>query len=232
MTVPISSSASTLFSILPKDYISESPIHSEESYKNEAIKTFGSELAYTLQKKDGNWKAVITSRDLFLTTYKILQECSEQLHCFSKEIECTTQSNHGIIFEYRPVPKCGYYAKLPYTGFLGHLVTPYGTLEIVLKNDPKNFLESSTKFFANQLQTYYPRYSLTPDAQDMAVLKNPSRGFLYEIKFEDSLPKEILPHEYSRDEISQICTVLHQNYPYLEITPKKYLLRGISGQWL
>lgn len=233
MRVPISSSViPNVFSILPKDYVSISPIHSEESYKSETIEIFGSELAHSLKKKDGTWKAVITSKDLFLTTYKILQEYSEQFHCFSKEIEFTTQSSHGIIFEYRPIPECGRYAKLSSTGFLGHLVTPYGTLEIVLKNDPKNFIESSTEFFVNQLQTYYPRYSFTRNAEDMAVLKNPSRGFLYEIKFEDSLPKEILPQEYSRDEINQICTALHQKYSYLEITPKKYLLRGISGQWL
>lgn len=204
----------------------------ENAHESDAIDTFGVKLANSLWKIDGSWKAVITSRNLFLTLYEVLQQSSSEVYSLSKHIEFVTQSNHGIILDYRPVPACGIYSHLPVDGFLGHLITPYGTLEIVFKKDPKNFLDLSTKFFVTQLQTYYPRYSLTLNAQDTAVLKNPSRGFRYGIKFQDQLPKEMSPYEYSKIDIDQICIALNNRYSHVEITPKKYLLRGLCGEWL
>lgn len=204
----------------------------QNPYKSDAMDTFGVKLANSLRESDGSWEAVITSRDLFLTLYEILQQNSSEFHSLSKDIEFVTQSNHGIILEYQPVPDCGLYSHLPVDGFLGRLITPYGTLEIVFKKDPKKFLNSSTKFFITQLQTYYPRYSLALSVQDTAVLKNPARGFRYGLKFEDQLPKEMSPHEYSKMDIDLICTALNDRYSHLEITPKKYSLRGFGGDWL
>lgn len=204
----------------------------ENPYQSDAVDTFGVKLANSLREIDGSWETVITSRNLFLTLYETLQQSSSEVHSLSKDIEFVTQSNHGIILDYRPIPDSGLYSHLPVDGFLGHLITPYGTLEIVFKKDPKNFLDLFTKFFVTQLEAYYPKYSLTLNAQDIAVLKNPSRGFRYGIKFEDQLPKEMSPHEYSKIDVDQICIALNDRYSHLELTPKKYLLRGLCGEWL
>lgn len=201
-------------------------------YRSDAIDTFGVKLADSLRKSDGSWETVITSKTLFLTLYETLQQYSSDFDSFSKEIEFITQSKDGIILEYRPIPDCGSYSHLPADRFLGHLITPYGTLEIVFKKDPKNFLNLSRKFFVTELQTYYPRYSLTLNPHITATIKNPSRGFRYGIKFEDQLPKQMSSYEYSEMDIDQICIALNDKYPRLEITPKKYLLRGLCGEWL
>lgn len=164
--------------------------------------------------------------------YEILQQCSSKFYSFPKDIEFVTQSSHGIILDYEPVPNCGLYSHLASDGFLGHLITPYGTLEVIFKNEPKKFLNSITNFFVSQLRIYYPRYSLTLSPQNTATIKNPSRGYHYELKFEDQLPTEILSCEYSRTEIDQICKALCEKYTYLKISPKKYLFRGLCDQWI
>lgn len=176
----------------------------KNTYKTQAIELFGKKLAESLQIKDGSWKKLMTSWNIFYKACAIIKNSNNYLSIIPRVIHLNLQSKDGLIFQ---MTRCTMHSSSNKEGIL---ITPFGYFNIECKTteDMYHFMKPLHDTFHTKLwpdRYRGAKYSFTLSPNKEASLKS-----LYYVCGTKRI-EEIDEYAFTRPEVIAICNIAIYN---------------------
>lgn len=172
----------------------------KNTYRTQAIELFGKELAESLQMKDGSWKKLMTSWNIFYKACAIIKNSNNYLSIIPRQIHYNAQSKDGLILQ---MIRCTRHNPSKREGIL---ITPFGYFNIECKTRKAMyyFIKSFHLTFHTKLcqdRSMGTKYSFTLSPNKEAHLKS-----LYYLCGSKRI-EEIGKYAFTRSQVIAICNI-------------------------
>lgn len=176
----------------------------KNTYRTQAIELFGKELAESLQIKDGSWKKLMTSWNIFYKACAIIKNSNNYLSVIPRRIYCNSQSKDGLILQMIRSTRHNT------SNTEGILITPFGYFNIECKTTKAmyHFIKSFHHTFHIKLcqdRSMGTKYSFTLSPNKEARLKS-----LYYLCGSKRI-EEIGEYAFTRSQVMAICNIARYN---------------------